>query len=44
MADLREPRKEQLDAADWSFLAFLVIITVIAAALTLGQIYLQNPR
>jgi hypothetical protein len=40
----REPRKEQVGTADWAFVAFLIIITVIAAALTLGQIYLQKPQ
>jgi len=44
MAETRKPRKKQVGAADWAFVAFLIIITVIAAALTLGQIYLQNPR
>jgi len=44
MAETREPRKGQVGAADWAFVAFLIIITIIAAALTVGQIYLQNPK
>jgi hypothetical protein len=36
-------RKEQVGAADWGFVAFVIIITAIAVTLTLSQIYLQNP-
>jgi hypothetical protein len=39
----RQP-KEQVNTADLGFVAFVVIITVIAVMLTLIQIYLQNPR
>ena len=48
MADLHgtaDPlRKEQVNAADFTFVAFVVIITAIPVLLTLTQIYLQNPR
>jgi hypothetical protein len=47
MVDLHKTsdlRKEQVGAADWVFVAFLIIITAIAAILTLTQIYLQNPQ
>jgi hypothetical protein len=37
-------RKEQVGAADWGFVAFVIVITAIAVALTLAQIYLQNPK
>jgi len=36
--------EEQVGFADWGFVAFLVVITVIAGTLTLLQIYLQNPK
>jgi hypothetical protein len=42
MYDNRQ-RKEQVGAADWGFVAFVIIITAIAVTLTLSQIYLQNP-
>jgi hypothetical protein len=42
MADLQ--RKEQVNTADWAFVAFVVIITAIPVLLTLSLIYLQNPR
>ena len=41
MYDNRQ-RNEQVGAADWGFVAFVIIITAIAN-LTLSQIYLQNP-
>jgi len=48
MADLHKtpipPRKEQTDAPDWAFVAFLILITAIAAIVTLIQIYMQNPK
>jgi hypothetical protein len=37
-------RKEQVGAADWGFVAFVIVITAIAVTLTLTQIYLQNPQ
>jgi hypothetical protein len=37
-------RKDQVGAADWAFVAYVVIITAIAVMLTLTQIYMQNPR
>ena len=37
-------RKEQVGAADWWFVVWVIIITAIAVTLTLTQIYLQNPR
>ena len=36
--------KEQAGAADWGFVAFIIIITAIAVALVWTQIYLQNPQ
>jgi hypothetical protein len=36
--------KEEVGFADFAFVAFLVVITAIAATLTLLQIYLQNPK
>ena len=36
--------KEQVGFADLAFVAFLVVITAIAATLTLLQIYMQNPK
>ena len=36
--------KEQVVAADWWFVVFVIIITAIAVTLTLTQIYLQNPK
>jgi hypothetical protein len=39
----RQP-KEQVNRADLALVAFVVIITAIPVALTLTQIYLQNPR
>lgn len=36
-------RKEQVNTADWAFVAFVIIITAIAVLLTLGKIYFQNP-
>jgi hypothetical protein len=36
--------KEQVGIADVAFVAFLILITVIAATLTLLQIYMQNPK
>jgi hypothetical protein len=48
MSDLqgtnKPQRKEQVGAADLAFVAYVVIITVLAVMLTLTQIYLQNPR
>jgi len=43
MYDNRQ-REEQAGAADWGFVAFVIIITAIALILTLSQIYLQNPK
>jgi hypothetical protein len=37
-------RKEQVGAADWRFVVWVIIIAAIAVTLTLTQIYLQNPR
>ena len=37
-------RKEQVGAADWGFVAFVIIIFAIAVGLTCVQIYMQNPR
>ena len=37
-------RKEQVRAADWWFVVWVIIIAAIAVTLTLTQIYLQNPR
>ena len=39
----RQP-KEQVNRADLAVVAFVVIITAMPVALTLTQIYLQNPR
>ena len=36
--------KGQVGAADWWFVVWVIIIAAIALALTLTQIYLQNPR
>jgi hypothetical protein len=36
--------KEQVGATDRGFVVFVIVITAIALALTLIQIYLQNPR
>jgi hypothetical protein len=48
MANLQETAnlqgEEELNAADFAFVAFVVIITAIPVLLTLTQIYLQNPR
>ena len=48
MANLQETAnlqgKEQVNAADFAFVGFVVIITAIPVLLTLTQIYLQNPR
>jgi hypothetical protein len=48
MADLHKTAnlqsKERVNAADFAFVAFVVIITAIPVLLTLTQIYLQNPR
>ena len=48
MADLHgtsNPQpKERVNAADWAFVAYIIIITAIAVMLTLLQIYLQNPK
>jgi hypothetical protein len=48
MADLHKAAnlqsKERVNAADFAFVAFVVIITAIPVLLTLTQIYLQNPR
>jgi hypothetical protein len=35
--------KEQ-DGPDWGMVAFIILITAIAVALVVGQIYLQNPQ
>jgi hypothetical protein len=43
IASIRK-REEQMEMADWGFLAFVIIITYIAVTLPLSQIYLQNPR
>jgi hypothetical protein len=37
-------RKEQVGAADWGFIAFVIIIFAIAVGLTCVQIHMQNPR
>jgi hypothetical protein len=44
MATNDQQREEHVGAADWAFVAFLVLITVIATVLVLVQIYLQNPK
>ena len=48
MANLQETAnlqgKERVNAADFAFVVFVVIITAIPVLLTLTQIYLQNPR
>jgi len=45
MSDLQGTSKPQhKEKADWGFVAFLIVIFVIAVALTLTQIYLQNPK
>jgi hypothetical protein len=48
MADLHKTiipqRKEQIDARDWAFVAFIIIIIAIAAMTTLIQIYMQSPK
>jgi len=45
MSDLQGTSKLQhKEKADWGFPAFLIVSFVIAVALTLTQIYLQNPR
>jgi hypothetical protein len=36
--------KEQVGIADVAFVAFLILITATAVALTLLQIYMQNPK
>ena len=36
--------KEQAEAPDWGFVAFVIIIFATAVTLTLTQIYLQNPK
>jgi len=36
--------KEKIGFADVAFVAFLILITAIAATLTLLQIYMQNPK
>jgi hypothetical protein len=36
--------KEQAEAPDWGFVAFVIVIFAIAVTLTLTQIYLQNPK
>jgi hypothetical protein len=36
--------KQRVGPADVAFVAFLILITAIAATLTLLQIYLQNPK
>jgi len=38
------PRKEQVGAADWWFVVWVIIIFAIAVGLTCVQIYMQNPR
>jgi hypothetical protein len=43
IASIRK-RKAQVGVADWGFALFVIIITYIAVALTLSQIYLQNHR
>jgi hypothetical protein len=44
MSDLQGTSKPQhKEKADWGFPAFLIVSLVIAVALTLTQIYLQNP-
>jgi hypothetical protein len=45
MSDLQGTSKPQhKEKPDWGFVAFLITIFVIAVALTLTQIYLQNPK
>jgi len=44
MATNNRQHEGQVGGADWAFVAFLVLITAIAATLTLLQIYLQNPQ
>jgi hypothetical protein len=36
-------RQEQVEAADWWFVVWVIIIFAIAVTLTLGKIYFQNP-
>jgi hypothetical protein len=43
IASIRK-REEQIEMADWGFVAFVIIITYIAVTLPLAQIYLQNPN
>ena len=45
MSELQGTSKPQhKEKADWGFVAFLITIFVIAVALTLTEIYLQNPK
>ena len=45
MSDLQGTSKPQhKEKADWGFVAFLIVIFVIAVVLPLTQIYLQNPK
>jgi hypothetical protein len=45
MSDSQGTSKPQhKEKPDWGFVAFLITIFVIAVALTLTQIYLQNPK
>jgi hypothetical protein len=44
MATDNPEHKEQDGAADWAFVGFIVLITVIATMLVLIQIYMQNPK
>lgn len=43
IASIRK-REEQIEMADWGFVAFVIIIIYIAVTLPLTQIYLQNPN
>lgn len=44
MATDNRRHNEQVGAADWAFVAFLILITAIATVLVFIQIYLQNPK
>jgi hypothetical protein len=35
---------EQTEGPDWGMVAFIILITAIAVALVLTQIYLQKPQ
>lgn len=45
MSYFQDHRNEQeSEAPAWGFVAFIILITAIAVAAVLLQIYLQNPR